>query len=394
VLGCDWLGSATDLLPAEATGGALAGRVWDPAVGGPTVVAVRDGDVWGVGADFPTVSDLCEQPDPALSLASVTGMRMGSVDDILANSAAPGRDPSRPWFLAPIDLQVVKAAGVTFAASMIERVIEERLRGDPASAAEIRDVIRAEVGQELASLVPGSDGAAALKRVLIEKDLWSQYLEVGIGPDAEIFTKAPVLSAVGTGHPVGILAASSWNNPEPEVAVLVQSTGRIVGATLANDVNLRDVEGRSALLLPKAKDNTGSCAIGPLVRFFDSSFSLDSVRAMTVRLRVDGADGFHLDEISDMKLISRDPADLVAQLIGQQHQYPDGAILLLGTMFAPVADRGEAGRGFTHARGDIVRISSPELGTLVNVVLSSEECPRWDFGIAALMRNLAERELL
>jgi fumarylacetoacetate (FAA) hydrolase family protein len=338
--------------------------------------------------------DLCEEADPASALGSAKGMWLGSVEEVLANSATQGRDPSSPWFLAPIDLQVIKAAGVTFAASMIERVIEERLRGDPASAAEVRDLIRAEVGPELGSLVPGSAGATALKRLLIEKDLWSQYLEVGIGPDAEIFTKAPVLSAVGTGQAVGVLEASSWNNPEPEVAVLVQSTGRIVGATLANDVNLRDIEGRSALLLPKAKDNTASCAIGPLVRFFDSSFSLDSVRGMSVRLRVDGADDFHLDEISDMNKISRDPADLVAQLIGKQHQYPDGAILLLGTMFAPVADRGEPGQGFTHARGDVVRISSVELGTLVNVVRTSEECPQWDYGIAALMRNLAHRGLL
>jgi fumarylacetoacetate (FAA) hydrolase family protein len=390
----DWVGSATDLLPGDGTGRALAGRVWDPAVGGPTVVAVRDGGVWDVAQAFPTVRDLCEQADPASALAIAKGTWLGSVEDILANSATQGRDPSSPWFLAPIDLQVIKAAGVTFAASMIERVIEERLRGDPASAAEVRDLIRAEVGPELGSLVPGSAAATALKRLLIEKDLWSQYLEVGIGPDAEIFTKAPVLSAVGTGQAVGVLEASSWNNPEPEVAVLVQSTGRIVGATLANDVNLRDIEGRSALLLPKAKDNTASCAIGPLVRFFDSSFSLDSVRGMSVRLRVDGEDDFHLDEISDMNKISRDPADLVAQLIGKQHQYPDGAILLLGTMFAPVADRGEPGQGFTHARGDVVRISSVELGTLVNVVLTSEECPQWDYGLASLMRNLAHRELL
>lgn len=313
------------------------------------------------------------------------GTRLGSFDEVLANTAPEGRDESRPWLLAPVDLQSLKAAGVTFALSMIERVIEERVRGDFEAAARMRDQVLAEIGTDLAGLRPGSDEAARLKEFLVGQGLWSQYLEVGIGPDAEIFTKAPTLAAVGTAVPVGVLGTSTWNNPEPEVALLVQSTGTIVGAMLGNDVNLRDVEGRSALLLPKAKDNNASCALGPLLRLFDDTFDLDDVRTLSVRLVIDGTDGFHLDAVSHMAQISRDPVDLVAQLIGPHHQYPDGAVLMLGTMFAPVTDRDSPSMGFTHHDGDIVRISAGLLGGLVNQVKQSERCDPWQFGIGALM---------
>jgi fumarylacetoacetate (FAA) hydrolase family protein len=390
----EWTGGTSVLLPEDGYTGVLAGRVWNPAVSGPSVVAVREDGVFDVSRSFATMSDLCEQADPAAALAAAQGERVGTLEELLANTPPETRDESAPWLLSPIDLQVVKAAGVTFAVSMIERVIEERARGDLAEAARIRTTISQEIGADLKSIRPGSDQAAQLKAFLIEQGLWSQYLEVGIGPDAEIFTKAPVLASVGTGVEVGVLSTSTWNNPEPEVVLAISSDGRIVGATLGNDVNLRDVEGRSALLLPKAKDNNASAALGPFIRLFTKDFTLDDVRDTTVTLRIEGADGFTLEATSPLSEISRDPADLVEQLLGPQHQYPDGAVLYLGTLFAPIDDRSEPGKGFTHVVGDVVRISAPRLGTLVNRVQTSERCAPWQFGVAALMKNLAARSLM
>lgn len=390
----DWFGTAADALPDDADDSRLIGRIWDPAVGGPSPVVVRDGDVFDVSADFATVCDICELPDPAAVVAELGGRRVGSFQEVLANTGATVRDGTRPWLLAPVDLQVLKAAGVTFAVSLIERVIEERARGDLALAADIRRRMLADVGADLHTLVPGSAEAARLKELLVAEGVWSQYLEVGIGPDAEIFTKGQVLSAVGTAVSVGVLAASTWNNPEPEVALIVQSSGRTVGATLGNDVNLRDVEGRSALLLPKAKDNNASCALGPLIRLFDDRFDLTRVRGLEVGLEILGEDGFRLASVSEMSQMSRDPDALVRQLIGPHHHYPDGAVLMLGTMFAPIQDRDRPGAGFTHKLGDVVRISSPALGTLVNRVRHAEQCEPWDFGIRDLMGNLTRRGLL
>ena len=381
-------------LPDDAATGAFVGRVWRPDLGGPAVVAMRAGDLVDVTPSFPTVRDLCEKPDPSASLRAAQGETIGAVEEILANTAEASRDPTKPHLLAPIDLQAIKAAGVTFAVSMLERVIEERARGDAAAAVSLRAEITAMVGDDFSKLKPGSPEAMRLKAILIEKNAWSQYLEVGIGPDAEIFTKAPAMAAVGTGADAGIHPASSWNNPEPEVVLVVNSSGAIVGATLGNDVNLRDVEGRSALLLGKAKDNNASCALGPFVRLFDAAFSLDDVRAMDVTLTVEGPDDFVMRGFSSLTKISRDPADLVAQMIGPHHQYPDGAVLFLGTLFAPIEDRDAPGKGFTHKIGDVVSIATPKLGTLVNRIRHTSDCAPWSYGASHLMRHLAKRGVL
>src|ERR1700759_2003474 len=386
--------TAKDMLPDDGTRGALVGRVWLPQAQGPAVVAIRGDGVFDVTASFSTVSALCEQDDPAGALRAATGDRIGDLESILANTPPDKRDTTKPHLLAPVDLQVLKAAGVTFAISMLERGIEERARGNPASAEAIRKEVVNLVGDDFSKLKPGSTEAMRLKQVLIEQNAWSQYLEVGIGPDAEVFTKAPVLSSVGTGMDAGLHPKSTWNNPEPEVVLVVSSGGRIVGATLGNDVNLRDFEGRSALLLSKAKDNNASCAIGPLLRLFDRTFSLDDVRKMDIDLTVKGSDGFVLDGHSSIGKISRDPSDLVGQTIGKDHQYPDGFALFPGTRFAPVKDRDTPGQGFTHKRDDIVTISAPQLGRLVNRMRSSHDCEPWTFGVSALMKNLAQRKLL
>lgn len=381
-------------LPVDGLAGALVGRVWDPGIGGPCVVAVRPEGLVDITASHATVRDLAEQPDPAAALKAASGAVLGTLEAILANTIPDARDPSRPWLLAPIDLQAVKAAGVTFAVSMLERVIEEKARGNPEAASAIRAGISQLIGDDLSRLKPGSPEAMQLKQVLIAQGAWSQYLEVGIGPDAEIFTKAPAMSAVGTGMDAGLHRISTWNNPEPEVVLLVASDGRIVGATLGNDVNLRDVEGRSALLLGKAKDNNASAALGPFVRLFDRTFSLDDVRSTVVSLTVTGEDGFVLEGSSSLAKISRDPADIVRQMIGPHHQYPDGAALYLGTMFAPVKDRDSLGGGFTHKLGDIVTISAPGLGSLVNRMQHADACPPWTYGASHLMRHLARRGML
>jgi fumarylacetoacetate (FAA) hydrolase family protein len=378
-------------LPDDGAAGTLIGRCWVPGEhAGPAAVAVRGDGVFDLSERFATVSDLLDEREPARAVQATPGERIGALADIVRNTGRARRDAALPHLLAPIDLQVIKAAGVTFASSLLERVIEEQAKGDPARADAVRAEVQAAIGTNLAAVKPGSPEAAALKAALQSRGLWSQYLEVGIGPDAEVFTKAPVLSALGTGVPIGVRGDSAWNNPEPEVVLAVNSRGEIAGATLGNDVNLRDFEGRSALLLGKSKDNNGSTAIGPFIRLFDATFTLDDVRRADLTLTVSGADGFVLEGSSTMREISRDPLDLVAQTTAM-HQYPDGFVLFCGTLFAPTQDRGAPGSGFTHHRGDIVRIRSAKLGELVNRIEHSERLAPWIYGVRDLMRHLARR---
>lgn len=362
-------------LPTDHAGATLVGRVL--VSGRPVPVLLRGGEVFDVSAAAPTMSDLLDLPTPA----DVGGERLCAVSDLVISGDGPR-------LLSPVDLQCVKACGVTFAVSAIERVIEERARGMTDRAAEIRADLEARVGDGIRAVVPGTEAAQRLKDALIEAGMWSQYLEVAIGPDAEVFTKAPVLSTVGWGADVGIRSDSTWNNPEPEVVLVVDSSGRAVGATLGNDVNLRDFEGRSALLLGKAKDNNASCALGPFIRLFDAGFTMDDVRNAELDLLIEGPEGYRLEGHSSMRQISRDPAELVRQTLSE-HQYPDGFALFLGTLFAPVQDRDHAGRGFTHKVGDLVQISSPRLGLLQNRVTTSRDAPPWEFGIRSLIATLS-----
>ncbi|MET2828319.1 fumarylacetoacetate hydrolase family protein [Mesorhizobium shangrilense] len=375
--------------------GVFLGRARAGDASHPLVVTVHDGTVFDItSATAPTVRDIGEMPDPAGHVRSAKGKPIGSLDAIAANSFESVRDPAQPYLLSPVDLQAVKASGVTFVVSLLERVIEEQARGSAERADAIRADIAGLIGHDLSKLKPGSPEAIEIKAKLIARGAWSQYLEVGIGPDAEIFTKCQPMASVGFGADVGLHPVSTWNNPEPEIAMIAASSGRIVGATIGNDVNLRDVEGRSALLLGKAKDNNASASLGPFIRLFDDTFSIDDVKNAVVRLKVEGEDGFLLEGASSMAEISRSPEELVAAAIGPHHQYPDGLALYLGTMFVPSKDRGEKGGGFTHKVGDIVTISSEKFGALVNRVRLSPDCPHWTYGASHLMRDLARTNLI
>jgi fumarylacetoacetate (FAA) hydrolase family protein len=386
--------SATRCVPRDP-GALLIGRAWIPAEDGPSVIALRGDDAVDLTRTYPTVSHLVNVATPGELRAAIKGAPVvTSTEALVSNSAEGTRDAARPWLLAPCDLQAVKASGVTFVASLLERVIEERARGNPALADGARREIQAIVGPDLRGVRPGSPEAARIKEVLLSREMWSQYLEVGIGPDAELFTKCPPMAAVGLGARVGVHPASVWSNPEPELVLVLNSAGAIAGVTLGNDVNLRDVEGRSALLLGRAKDNNASCAVGPFVRMLDDGFPLAAARRLSFQTTVEGLDGFRVSHTTHVKEISRDLADLAGQAHSRYHRYPDGVLLFIGTMFAPVDDRGVPGSGFTHKTGDVVSIVASELGALINEVVPCDEAEPWSFGTGALMANLARRGLL
>ena len=381
--------SPSSVLPVDHGSATLIGRAWVPQRGGPVPVQVRADGLYDLSSIARTVSELLELASPMAAIAAAGDLRcIADLTDTLVNCEPQLRDTTRPWLLAPCDLQALKASGVTFVASMLERVIEEQTRGDASRAEAAREAVVAVIGDNLSSVRPGSPEAARLKEVLVAQGMWSQYLEVGIGPDAEIFTKSQPMSAVGVGVEVGIHPGSQWNNPEPEIVLAINSRGEVVGAALGNDVNLRDFEGRSALLLGKAKDNNASCAIGPFIRLFDKGFGINDVRVCDVMLRVDGPGGFELSGSSSMSKISRDPLELAAQAIGANHRYPDGLMLFMGTMFAPTKDRFGPGQGFTHAVGDVVTVHTPRLGALVNRVNHTDKTEPWTFGIGALIAHL------
>jgi fumarylacetoacetate (FAA) hydrolase family protein len=375
-----------DFMPEDWRDAVLVGRI--DLGDGPTPIVVKEGRVFDVSKSAPTVSALLEKWNGVPQ-----GKDLGDINDLGLQTAWSNGGKAKVKLLAPVDLQCVKAAGVTFAVSAMERVIEERAKGVPGTAQAIREELAARIGTDIRKVVPGSPEAAKLKDALIADGLWSQYLEVAIGPDAEVFTKAPPMSSVGWGDYVGIRTQSTWNNPEPEIVVVVDRTGKAVGATLGNDVNLRDYEGRSALLLGKAKDNNAASALGPFIRMFDDRFTIDDVRQAVVELEIVGTDNYRLEGRSTMAEISRDPLELVKQTISE-HQYPDGFVLFLGTLFAPTQDRDVKGSGFTHKEGDVVRISTPKLGVLENRVTTSKAAPPWNFGIFDLMQNLVRRGLL
>jgi fumarylacetoacetate (FAA) hydrolase family protein len=389
----------TTALPDDADRATLIGRAWLPGrVPGPSPVAIAGGKVFDLSAAASTCSELVNSQDPVglirSTLRAARTKPLGSVGDLLANSSADRRDPRHAYFLCPADLQAVRACGVTFIASMLERVIEEQAHGDPAQAEAVRRSIGEEIGAQIGSIKPGSPEAMRLKDSLIKRGIWSQYLEVGIGPDAEVFNKAQPMSAVGTGAEIGILSNSSWNNPEPEVVLVINRAGKVVGAMLGNDVNLRDWEGRSALLLGRAKDNNASCALGPFMRLLDETYTVDDLRQTRIEIAVSGTDGFETKGSYSLTQISRDPVDLASQAVNRNHQYPDGVVLFLGTAFAPTQDRGETGRGFTHKLGDVVTIRASTLGSLSNRINYCDRITPWTFGVGDLMRNLAARRLL
>jgi fumarylacetoacetate (FAA) hydrolase family protein len=381
-------------LPADGLSGTLIARVWLPGpVPGPVPALVTPQGVFSLFEAAPTVAQLLEAEEPLAAIRRAAGERLGDVASLLANTAVDQRDPARPFFLAPADLQAIKACGVTFVRSMLERVIESAAGGDPDAAARTRAVIEAEVGESLASVRPGSAEARRVKSALQARGLWSPFMEVGIGPDAELFTKSQPMSAAGPGEEVGILPTSTWNNPEPEVVLVVNARGRILGATLGNDVNIRDMVGRSLLLACRAKDNRASTALGPFLRLFDERFTLDDVRRLRLELTIEGEDGFRLAETHDMAEMSRDVTDVVSQCLGPHNQYPDGLLLFTGTSVAPAQDRDGPGKGFTHHVGDIVTIGTPRLGALINRVNHTHRISPWTFGVGRLLESvLARRE--
>jgi len=383
--------TAAQVLPSDGYAGTLVGRALFPGVfPGPCVVAIREDGVHNISGTVPTMAQLLNAPNPLATLqrALRNCVYLGPLESLLENSTPSTHDPLKPYLLTPIDLQAVKAVGLTFVNGLLQRFADDN--GGAATVAKMEKA----AGVALGKILPGSEEAARLRTALMEDGLWNDTLEVGFGPDVELFTKAQPLSAVGTGAEIAVLPTSKQTFAEPEVVLMLNADGKICGATLGCDMTARDVEARSLLLLGRAKDQNATCAVGPFIRLFDQTFSLPNVQGMNLTYAFEGADDAVFTDTGSMDQIGRGLITLARQVVNEHHGYPDGVALFTGCMFKAPSSRGASDTPFTHQVGDVVIIKASPLGTLINRVNTTDKVRPWSFGMSDLMANLANRQLL